>query len=69
MVKFRKLLTNFQTANQTSVRVNREAFKLLRALGGNDTVKAHIVQQGAAPIIKQVLETHLVSALPHFVKL
>lgn len=54
-----KFVFDIMTANQTSVRVNREAVKLLRALGGNDTVKAHIVQQGAAPIIKQALETHV----------
>uniref|UniRef100_W8B578 Armadillo repeat-containing protein 6 n=1 Tax=Ceratitis capitata TaxID=7213 RepID=W8B578_CERCA len=54
-----KLVFDIMTNNTTSVRVNREALKLLRALGGNDTVKAHIVQQGVAPVIKQVLETHL----------
>ncbi|CAD7013889.1 armadillo repeat-containing protein 6 homolog [Ceratitis capitata] len=54
-----KLVFDIMTNNATSVRVNREALKLLRALGGNDTVKAHIVQQGVAPVIKQVLETHL----------
>ncbi|XP_054738096.1 armadillo repeat-containing protein 6 homolog [Anastrepha obliqua] len=54
-----KLVFDIMTANSDSARVNREALKLLRALGGNDTVKAHIVQQGVAPIIKQVLEIHL----------
>ncbi|XP_017472416.1 PREDICTED: armadillo repeat-containing protein 6 homolog [Rhagoletis zephyria] len=54
-----KLVFDIMIENSTSTRVNREALKLLRALGGNDTVKAHIVQQGVAPIIKQVLEMHM----------
>lgn len=44
--------------NLDEVRLNREALKLLRALAGHDSVKAHIVQQGVAPIIKQLMETH-----------
>ncbi|KAL7737274.1 hypothetical protein ACLKA6_012897 [Drosophila palustris] len=42
----------------TEERLNREALKLLRALAGHDAVKSHIVQQGVAPIIKDILETH-----------
>ncbi|XP_067630002.1 armadillo repeat-containing protein 6 homolog [Eurosta solidaginis] len=54
-----KMVFEIMFINLNSVRVNREALKLLRAMAGNDTVKAHIVQQGAAPVIKQVLETHM----------
>ncbi|KAH8401643.1 hypothetical protein KR009_006946 [Drosophila setifemur] len=54
------LTTVFQimSINMEEVRLNREALKLLRALAGHDSVKAHIVQQGVAPIVKQLLETH-----------
>ncbi|XP_030386931.1 armadillo repeat-containing protein 6 homolog [Scaptodrosophila lebanonensis] len=54
-----KLVLDIMTRNVDVVRLNREALKLLRAMAGHDTVKAHIVQQGAAPIIKEVLENNL----------
>lgn len=38
-----------------SVKIVRESFKLLKALAGNDTVKVHIIQQGAAPLIESAL--------------
>lgn len=38
-----------------SVKVNREAFKLFKALAGNDTVKVQIIQSGAAIIIASAL--------------
>lgn len=50
-----------QAANTNSVRLNREALKLLRALAGHDAVKAHIVQQGVAPVLKELLQTHMVT--------
>ncbi|EDW85765.1 uncharacterized protein Dwil_GK23243 [Drosophila willistoni] len=54
-----KLVFDIMSTNLEQVRLNREALKLLRALAGHDAVKAHIVQQGVAPIIKQLLENHL----------
>ncbi|XP_062127562.1 armadillo repeat-containing protein 6 homolog [Drosophila sulfurigaster albostrigata] len=53
-----KLIFDIMKANLNQERLNREALKLLRALAGHDAVKAHIVQQGVAPIIKELLETH-----------
>ncbi|KAH8357807.1 armadillo repeat-containing protein 6 homolog [Drosophila serrata] len=53
-----KAVFEIMSKNLDEVRLNREALKLLRALAGHDSVKAHIVQQGVAPIIKQLLETH-----------
>lgn len=38
-----------------SMKVNREALKLLKALAGNDKVKIHMVQNGAASIIESAL--------------
>ncbi|XP_034478204.1 armadillo repeat-containing protein 6 homolog [Drosophila innubila] len=53
-----KLIFAIMKDNLKEERLNREALKLLRALAGHDAVKAHIVQQGVAPIIKEMLETH-----------
>ncbi|KAH8272899.1 hypothetical protein KR018_008433 [Drosophila ironensis] len=53
-----KIVFAIMSDNLDEVRLNREALKLLRALAGHDSVKAHIVQQGVAPIVKQLLETH-----------
>lgn len=39
----------------------REAFHLLKALAGNDVVKARIVEHGAAPLISDVLCIHKAS--------
>lgn len=36
----------------------REAFKLIRALAGNDTVKANILKDGAAKLLAASLNTH-----------
>lgn len=41
-----------------SIKINREAFKLLKALAGNDTVKSDIIKSGAAPIIESSLNRH-----------
>ncbi|XP_058466628.1 armadillo repeat-containing protein 6 homolog [Malaya genurostris] len=41
-----------------SVKLLREACKLLKALAGNDAVKLHIVQNGAAPLIESALNRH-----------
>lgn len=41
-----------------SVRVVRETFKLLKALAGNDTVKADIIKNGAASIIESSFNRH-----------
>ncbi|XP_058121443.1 armadillo repeat-containing protein 6 homolog [Anopheles ziemanni] len=41
-----------------SVKIIREACKLLKALAGNDTVKLHIVQCGAAPLLESALNRH-----------
>ncbi|KAH8415781.1 hypothetical protein KR222_000883 [Zaprionus bogoriensis] len=53
-----KLILGIMRENLKEERLNREALKLLRALAGHDAVKAHIVQQGVAPIIKELLELH-----------
>ncbi|XP_037956958.1 armadillo repeat-containing protein 6 homolog [Teleopsis dalmanni] len=53
-----KIIFEIMTANPKSVRINREALKLIRALAGHDSVKLQIVQQGAAPIIKELLVIH-----------
>ncbi|EDW08781.1 armadillo repeat-containing protein 6 homolog [Drosophila mojavensis] len=53
-----KIIFDIMRNNLNEERLNREALKLLRALAGHDAVKAHIVQQGVAPIIKQLIETH-----------
>ncbi|KAH8371473.1 hypothetical protein KR093_007587 [Drosophila rubida] len=53
-----RLIFDIMKANLNQVRLSREALKLLRALAGHDAVKAHIVQEGVAPIIKELLETH-----------
>uniref|UniRef100_A0A1I8NQK3 Armadillo repeat-containing protein 6 homolog n=1 Tax=Stomoxys calcitrans TaxID=35570 RepID=A0A1I8NQK3_STOCA len=54
-----KLVLKVMSDNINSVRLNREALKLLRALAGHDAVKSHIVQGGVAPILKEVLHTHM----------
>ncbi|XP_034651857.1 armadillo repeat-containing protein 6 homolog [Drosophila subobscura] len=53
-----KTIFEIMSNHLEEVRLNREALKLLRALAGHDAVKAHIVDQGVAPIIKQLLEAH-----------
>ncbi|EDW02725.1 armadillo repeat-containing protein 6 homolog [Drosophila grimshawi] len=57
-----KLIFDIMSVNLKEERLNREALKLLRALAGHDAVKGHIVQQGVAPIIKDLLETHQTNA-------
>jgi hypothetical protein len=41
-----------------SIKVVRESLKLMKALGGNDNVKAMIIKSGAAPIIESALNRH-----------
>ncbi|CRK96437.1 CLUMA_CG009853, isoform A, partial [Clunio marinus] len=43
---------------QDSIKVIRESFKLLKALAGNDKVKADIIKCGIAPIIESSLNRH-----------
>lgn len=43
------------------MKLARESFKLLRALAGNDKVKASVIQHGAGPIINDVLNKHKVT--------
>ncbi|XP_073813880.1 armadillo repeat-containing protein 6 homolog [Musca autumnalis] len=54
-----KLVAQAMSDNINSVRLNREALKLLRALAGHDAVKSRIVQGGVAPILKDVIHTHM----------
>ncbi|KAI8124718.1 putative armadillo repeat-containing protein 6 [Lucilia cuprina] len=54
-----KLVLGVMENNTNNVRLNREALKLLRALAGHDAVKCHIVQQGVAPVLKELLHTHM----------
>jgi len=42
------------------VRLNKESLKLIKALAGNDSVKALMIKQGIAPVIKDLLQYHLV---------
>lgn len=44
----------------TSIKVVREALKLLKALAGNDKVKVDIIKHGAAPLITNALDTYKV---------
>lgn len=41
-----------------NLRVVRESFKLMKALAGNDTVKADLIKKGAAPIIESSFNRH-----------
>lgn len=41
-----------------SIKLLREACKLLKALAGNDTVKLHIIQQGVAPLLESSLNRY-----------
>ncbi|EAT35562.1 AAEL012273-PA [Aedes aegypti] len=41
-----------------SIKILRESCKLLKALAGNDSVKSHIIQNGAAPLIESALNRH-----------
>uniref|UniRef100_A0A182QXK2 Armadillo repeat-containing protein 6 homolog n=1 Tax=Anopheles farauti TaxID=69004 RepID=A0A182QXK2_9DIPT len=41
-----------------SIKIIREACKLLKALAGNDTVKQNIIQCGAAPLLESALNRH-----------
>ncbi|XP_075166904.1 armadillo repeat-containing protein 6 homolog [Haematobia irritans] len=54
-----KLVLQAMSDNLNSVRLNREALKLLRALAGHDAVKNHIVQAGVAPVLKELIQTHM----------
>lgn len=51
------LLLILEAMNQypDSPKIIREAFKLFKALGGNDSVKVKVIQQGAAPMIESSL--------------
>jgi armadillo repeat-containing protein 6 len=44
------MMNSFENQSENT-KVIRESFKLLKALAGNDTVKADIIKNGAAPII------------------
>ncbi|XP_062704902.1 armadillo repeat-containing protein 6 homolog [Aedes albopictus] len=41
-----------------SIKILRESCKLLKALAGNDSVKSHIIQNGAAPLLESALNRH-----------
>ncbi|XP_055379864.1 armadillo repeat-containing protein 6 homolog [Condylostylus longicornis] len=49
---------NLMNKFPNEVKLNREALKLLRALGGHDQVKNKIVQKGAPPIIYNILDSN-----------
>lgn len=51
----------FQKQHAVSARLIREALKLLRALAGNDVVKNHILKNGAAQQIDDLINLHKVS--------
>ncbi|XP_055854103.1 armadillo repeat-containing protein 6 homolog [Episyrphus balteatus] len=54
-----KLVLDIMSKNKDALKLNREGLKLLRALAGNDTTKVHIIQQGAAPVIKELLQNNM----------
>ncbi|KAG5676802.1 hypothetical protein PVAND_006610 [Polypedilum vanderplanki] len=41
-----------------SIKIQRESFKIFKALGGNDSVKATIIKAGAAPVLESSLNRH-----------
>ncbi|XP_053687584.1 armadillo repeat-containing protein 6 homolog [Sabethes cyaneus] len=53
-----KFIMDAMVEYSDSTKLLREACKLLKALAGNDTVKVHIVQNGAAPLIESALNRH-----------
>lgn len=55
-----KYIVDIMKDHISSSKLIKEAFKLLRALAGNDTVKLHLMQQGISPIIEDALDTHKV---------
>lgn len=46
-----KFLLDVMTDFPDSEKLNCQALKLLKALAGNDDVKAHIITSGSAPLI------------------
>lgn len=54
-----KLVLDIMSKNKDALKLNREGLKLLRALAGNDATKIHIIQQGAAPVIKELLHNNM----------
>lgn len=55
----------FQRNHSANIKLVRESFQLLKALAGNDVVKAKIIEQGAAPLITDVLCIHKVYKFVH----
>ncbi|XP_049544373.1 armadillo repeat-containing protein 6 homolog [Anopheles darlingi] len=53
-----KFLLDAMVEFDDSVKVLREACKLLKALAGNDTVKKQIIECGAAPLLESALNRH-----------
>lgn len=53
-----KFLMDAMVEFPESIKILRETFKLLKALAGNDSVKTHIIQNGAAPLIESALNRH-----------
>ncbi|XP_058067338.1 armadillo repeat-containing protein 6 homolog [Anopheles bellator] len=53
-----KFLLDAMVEFNDSLKVIREACKLLKALAGNDTVKLQIIQCGAAPLLESSLNRH-----------
>lgn len=61
MVSTCAITFHLQKSNADNLKLVREAFYLLKALAGNDVVKARIVEHGAAPLITDVLCIHKAS--------
>lgn len=51
-----------QKEHSDSIRVSKEALKLLRALAGNDGTKKNILKDDAAKLIDDIINVHKVSS-------
>lgn len=56
-----KFILDIMTEYPDSEKLNWQALKLLKALGGNDNVKSHIVTSGCAPLIVSAISRMKVS--------
>lgn len=53
-----KYVLDLMNKYPTDIKLNRECLKVLKALAGHDQVKILIIEHGAAPIIRNILDNH-----------
>ena len=53
-----KFIMDVMVEYPSSIKIQRESLKLLKALAGNDAVKSKIIQNGAAPLIESALNSY-----------